>query len=515
MKFLPPDQVFQELFIDQHRSGIWPDGKTISDMTPKFAPAEILSKYRKTKDDPGFDLKKFTEDHFEIPTSKTSGFVSDPSRPIDEHINLLWDWLKREADQARPGSSLIPLPHPYIVPGGRFNEIYYWDSYFTMLGLQVSGQVEIIEHMVGNFAYLIDEIGFIPNGNRTYFTGRSQPPFFALMVSLLAEENGEKVLVGFLPQLLKEHAFWMKGEENSLRRTDTDSRRTRNRRYRVVQLDGENHLNRYYDNFHSPRAEMYSDDLETAAEANRASAQLYLDLRAACESGWDFSARWLRQENDLSSIHTSEIVPVDLNCLLYFLEKTISKALHSDLFISEKFKDLELPEKETFENKAATRKNNILKYHWSEEHGFFMDYDFIKNENTAIFSLAGMFPLFFELADQGQAEKCAKMISEKFLRPGGVVSTPIHSGQQWDAPNGWAPLQYMTITGLKNYGFHELADEIKNRWINLNKRVFKNTGKMLEKYNVENIDLLSGGGEYPVQDGFGWTNGVLLKLLNT
>ncbi|MEZ4932160.1 MAG: trehalase family glycosidase [Saprospiraceae bacterium] len=130
-----------------------------------------------------------------------------------------------------------------------------------------------------------------------------------------------------------------------------------------------------------------------------------------------------------------------------------------------------------------------------------------------MFSLAGMYPLFFKIATLEQAESCAKVIQEKFLRPGGVVTTPIHSGQQWDAPNGWAPLQWITIQGLKNYGFDDLANDIKKRWIDLNTKVFRNTGKLLEKYNVENIDLLSGGGEYPVQDGFGWTNGVLLRLL--
>ena len=142
-----------------------------------------------------------------------------------------------------------------------------------------------------------------------------------------------------------------------------------------------------------------------------------------------------------------------------------------------------------------------------------MDYDFVKKCHTDVYSLAGMFPLFFNIATEEQAKSCAQVIQEKFLRPGGVVTTTLHSGQQWDAPNGWAPLQWITIQGLKNYGFDDLADDIKNRWINLNTKVFRNTGKMLEKYNVENMDLLSGGGEYPVQDGFGWTNGVLLRLL--
>jgi alpha,alpha-trehalase len=499
MQYLPPDQVFQELFTDQHRSGIWPDGKTISDMTPLSPPEVILEKYRAEKDLPGFDLKAFTEAHFEIPISKTSGFQSDPTRPVAEHINILWDWLKREADEARPGSSLIPLPYPYIVPGGRFNEIYYWDSYFTMLGLQTSGRVDIIENMVRNFAHLINEFGFIPNGNRTYFLGRSQPPFFALMVSLLAAEQGDMVFANFFPQLLKEHSFWMKGIN-----PDWEAKSGLQYSERAVRLEDGEVLNRYYDNFHSPRAEMYSDDLETAAHADREATQLYLDLRAACESGWDFSARWLTNPNDLSTIHTTDILPVDLNCLLCFLEETCTKALalQGDTNDAGAFYTLE-----------RKRKAAILKYHWSEAHGFFMDYDFRKKCHTDVYSLAGMYPLFFKIATPEQAESCAKIIQEKFLRPGGVVTTPIHSGQQWDAPNGWAPLQWITIQGLKNYGFDDLANDIKKRWIDLNTKVFRNTGKLLEKYNVENIDLLSGGGEYPVQDGFGWTNGVLLRLL--
>ena len=497
MHFLPPDEVFQELFTDQHRSGIWPDGKTISDMTPLFPPEVILAKYRGEKDDSRFDLKAFTEAHFDIPTSKTSGFKSDPTRPVAEHINILWDWLKREADEAQPGSSLIPLPYPYIVPGGRFNEIYYWDSYFTMLGLQVSGRVEIIENMVKNFAYLIDQFGFIPNGNRTYFLGRSQPPFFSLMVSLLAEGKGEKVFGDYFLQLLNEYEFWMHGREAIFNKKIHQAER-------VVLVNDSYLFNRYYDSFHTPRAEMYATDLECAEEAGRDPEQLYLDLRAACESGWDFSARWLKDPNDLTTIHTTEIIPVDLNCLLFHLETTMAKALT----IKGETEDA------TYMQRCADRrKEAILNCLWSEENGFFMDYDFIKKQHTDVFSLAGIFTLFFKIATPGQAESCANIIEEKLLRPGGVVSTPIHSGQQWDAPNGWAPLQWMTIKGLINYGFDDLADEIKNRWVELNTKVFRNTGKLLEKYNVENIDLPTGGGEYPVQDGFGWTNGVLLRLL--
>jgi alpha,alpha-trehalase len=128
-------------------------------------------------------------------------------------------------------------------------------------------------------------------------------------------------------------------------------------------------------------------------------------------------------------------------------------------------------------------------------------------------TLAGVFPLFFHIADDEQAKQVAGTIQEKFLRPGGVLTTLKTSGQQWDAPNGWAPLQWITIMGLENYGYAGLAKEIAKRWIRLNTDVFKRTGKLMEKYNIVDTHLEAGGGEYAGQDGFGWTNGVLLALI--
>ena len=123
-----------------------------------------------------------------------------------------------------------------------------------------------------------------------------------------------------------------------------------------------------------------------------------------------------------------------------------------------------------------------------------------------------MMPLFCNAATEAQAAEAKKRVEEKFLRDGGVVTTVYHTGQQWDAPNGWAPLQFITAQGLMNYGHNELAKTIGERWMAVNEKVFNATGKMLEKYNVENVHLESGGGEYPTQDGFGWTNGVYLKF---
>jgi alpha,alpha-trehalase len=493
-----PDRIYKKLFEDLHRSGHWSDVKIIGDATSKILPKKVMSAYRKAVKSKDFDLIAFAYKHFDFPESTDSSFESDTTRSPQEHIETLWEVLERKADEVVVGSSLIPLPHPYIVPGGRFNEIYYWDSYFTMLGLQVSGKVDLIESMVNNFSHLIEEVGFVPNGNRTYFLSRSQPPFFGMMVSLLAEEKGDEVLFHYLPFLEKEYRFWMKKSDAAIREG--------NAQLRSIAVEGENILNRYWDNLDTPRAEMLAVDLETAEGTDRESHQLFRDLRSACESGWDFSSRWLRDPNDLSSIHASEIAAVDLNCLLLHLERTLLKAYA--------YLDDAGYMRSYYSSQVIKRKKLILEYFWDESAGFFMDYDFVKRESKDVFSLAGMYPLFFEIATPEQAKKCAERIEKEFLKAGGVISTTLTTAQQWDAPNGWAPLQWITIKGLKNYGFDELANTIKDRWVELNTKVYKNTGKMLEKYNVVDVNLETGGGEYPVQDGFGWTNGVLLKLLS-
>lgn len=137
---------------------------------------------------------------------------------------------------------------------------------------------------------------------------------------------------------------------------------------------------------------------------------------------------------------------------------------------------------------------------------FFLDYDFVKKSNSNVLSLAGAYPLFFELATKSQAASVAARLEKDFLQAGGFTTTLSNTGQQWDAPNGWAPLEWMTIKGLMNYEHFNLATKAKKRWLDVNVKVFKNTG--MEKYNVYDLSLEAGGGEYPVQDGFGWSNGV-------
>ena len=201
----------QELFVDVQTQQVLSDQKTFVDCEPKHAVEDILKEYRKEKDAEGFNLKAFVLAHFDLPVNKGLPESFVVSATAEEHVNQLWDVLTKYPEESN--GTLIPLPEKFIVPGGRFREIFYWDSYFTMLGLQVCKKTDQVEHMVDNFAYLINKLGFIPNGNRTYYLGRSQPPFFALMVNLLSEERGVATLLKYQAALEKEYYFWMYGVE--------------------------------------------------------------------------------------------------------------------------------------------------------------------------------------------------------------------------------------------------------------------------------------------------------------
>ncbi|MDJ0625969.1 MAG: alpha,alpha-trehalase TreF [Candidatus Caenarcaniphilales bacterium] len=493
---------FPELFQQVQLKPVFKDSKKFIDLNPIYQDNQILKNYETSCIQSKCNLRFFIDENFQEPKSKQKEFQTDRSKTLVEHIESLWPVLSREgykkSNQSKQliESSLIPLPYRYIVPGGRFNEIYYWDSYFTMLGLQVSKKNQLIRDMVNNFAYLVDEFGFIPNGNRKYFLSRSQPPFFSLMVELLAEIDGSTVYTKYLPQLEKEYKFWMNGE-NILSSMNKAYRR-------VIRLDENSILNRYWDDKETPRPEGFKEDLKTAQTSEREAKEVYRDIKAACESGWDFSSRWFSNGKDLTTIQTTQIIPIDLNSLLWNLEKTIAKAHRIN---GNKSKTNQ------YEERASKRIFSINYYLWDQNESFFLDYNFYSHKRVKHGkSLASVFPLFFQIASPDQAELIAKEIKRDFLQENGLLTTLNKTEEQWDGNKGWAPLHWITIKGLKNYGFDKLADEIAQKWINNNLSVFCKSGKLVEKYNVVNSE--SGeGGEYPVQDGFGWTNGVLLKLL--
>lgn len=483
-----------ELFKEVQTQAIFKDSKTFVDLVPDRSYTELVTMYEEEKMAADFSLKDFVSAHFSDQFKSGQVIVTDTTKTMYEHISSMWGKLTRGPDTAVENSSRIALPYKYVVPGGRFREIYYWDSYFTIEGLLVDDQEELAKSMVDNFSFLIDSLGFIPNGTRNYYLSRSQPPFYALMVDAISRED-PGMFTEYFPMILKEYEFWMAG------RKEVKGIHTPNKY--VVRIGEEFFLNRYWDSGDSPRPESYKEDFHLASELSSKADKimLYTNMRSGAASGWDFSSRWYTKEDDFGSTKTADILAIDLNCLLYFMEKSIAKGYE----LNEDAENQEL-----FLTKAEERKASIQTLFWNADENYFYDYNYTQKGFARTPTLAGAFPLFFELASEEQAKGVRDKLMSDFLMDGGLVTTLEHSGQQWDAPNGWAPLQYMAVEGLLNYGYVLEAKTIMQRWLALNERVYKDTGKMMEKYNVEDISLLSGGGEYETQDGFGWTNGVAL-----
>ena len=494
-----PDEAFGDLFLAVQRENILGDGKTFVDLVPRRRAHAIQREYELARQDPDFDLREFVKRHFSELTPQAEKHIHhDTHEPIMEHISHLWTQLERRNRKNR--GSLVALPYTYVVPGGRFSEQFYWDTYFIMLGLAADGRWRRINGMMKNYAYMIRKFGFIPTANRTYFLSRSQPPMFALMVQLLASHYGRRrTYMEYLPYLIAEYRWWTKGR---LRLKMQEHKAFA----RLVEMPDGSRLARYYDNKKTPRPESLREDIETAEDAEgRAADRLYLHLRAAAESGWDFSSRWFTDPHDIRTIYAADIIPVDLNSLLYTLEHTIADTyrLMKNPMLARKFDRL-----------AEKRAAAINKYCWDETEGVYRDYNFHHFKQTDSLHLAMVFPLYARVASDEQAARVAEFLEQNFLKRGGLVTTLVDGGEQWDAPNGWAPLQWIAIQGLRNYGFEELANEIKRRWIALNQDVYEREGKLVEKYDVCNEDGLGGGGEYALQDGFGWTNGVLAALMS-
>lgn len=494
---LTPADRYQELFVDVQMNRVFADSKIFVDCVPKGEPERILAAYREQRGQAGFDLAAFVHAHFDVPVVHASHYVSVPGQPLREHIDSLWDVLTRRPDLHPPHSSLLPLPHRYVVPGGRFSELYYWDSYFTMLGLAESGRHDLLHCMASNFAYLIDAYGHIPNGNRTYYLSRSQPPVFALMVGLF-EQHGVSEAVEWLPQLCKEYDYWMDGAA-ALRPNDAHRH--------CVKLDDGSLLNRYWDDRDTPREESHLEDVLTARRSTRPSTEVYRDLRAGAASGWDFSSRWC-DDGKLETIRTTAILPIDLNAFLYYLEWQIAELSRADG---------QRKQADAFELRAQRRREAINRVLWNDAAGCFLDYDWQRHAPREAVNAAASAPLYVGLASQHQAVRVADALRTHLMEEGGLGATAIKTGQQWDKPNGWAPLQRLAMCGLRRYGLHELAEEIAHRWLQTVGSLYERESKLVEKYVLvvpPGGAVGGGGGEYPLQDGFGWTNGVTRLLLH-
>jgi len=490
----PPQVLFKDLFVAVQSQAIYGDSKTFADAIAETAPSAILAQYHASRPESPAALKDFTDAHFSLPAAAGSPAAQPTRVDIVSHIDALWVTLTRNTATVPRYSSLLPLPQPYVVPGGRFREIYYWDSYFTMLGLAESGRHDLLAGMVQDFAFLIDTYGHVPNGARSYYLSRSQPPFFFEMVGLLSPDDPARSFCQYLPQLKREYAFWMAG---------TGQPRRGQAHRRVVAMPDGSILNRYWDDRDTARDEAYREDTELVRAIRRPARQVYRDIRAAAESGWDFSSRWFADGRTRATIDTTEIIPVDLNSLLFGLETAIRLGCQ---------RSGNSACARQFAQRASARHAAIDRYLWNAASGCYLDYRWTQRTSVARVSAATLYPLFVGLASGSQAAAVARATVRDLLKAGGVVTTPVNTGQQWDSPNGWAPIQWIAIAGLRLYRQNDLAQSIACRWMSNVEDVYRQSGKLVEKYDVVTVGRSGGGGEYPLQDGFGWTNGVMRKL---
>lgn len=488
-----PAQLYGELYRRVEMQHCYPDSKTFADATALAPAAQIMAAFAKQNPADCAALKAFAQERFALPQDAAVPAAAQ-RKPLAQHIADLWPQLLREPVQAQAGSSQLPFAFKHVVPGGRFREIYYWDTYFTLLGLKLDGHGDAAQAMVDGFADLIVRYGHVPNGTRSYYLSRSQPPFFYMMVSLMTPQKPELAYGHYLAALKREHAFWMDGEQGLKPGAAAKH---------VVKLADGSVLNRYWDASDAPRDESYREDVELAQQAGRAAPELYREIRSAAESGWDFSSRWFADGKSLATIETTAILPVDLNALLFGLERAIAQGC-----AAQKDADCAM----AYGQRAAQRRAAMNQHLWNARAGAYYDLQWRKNAATGRLSAATLYPLFTGAADAQQAAAVARTVQAQLLRKGGLATTTAKTGQQWDEPNGWPPLQWIGVQGLRRYGEDALARDIAQRWLQTVQIHFAERGKLVEKYDVD-TQAPGSGGEYPTQDGFGWTNGVTRALI--
>ncbi|KAG6610647.1 Trehalase [Phytophthora cinnamomi] len=377
-----------------------------------------------------------------------------------------------------------------VVPGGRFRESYYWDSYWIVQGLLVSGLHQTARGVVNHLLEYVDEFGFVPNGGRIYYLTRSQPPMLSDMVRIVAKLDGNatdeganpwdlEYLRAAVPLLEREYNFWMH----------------RGAHGHAVEVPG-------------PQGEtvVLNRQNDTADKA-----ALYNEIIAAAESGWDFSSRWFGDYSTLKTIRTSRVIPVELNSILHRVELNLAKfhELLGNSVASSRFREV-----------ASTRMRAMDAVLWSDSEGCWKDYLLDSREHSRVASVSNYSPLWgraFNASDSDRLEKIVVSLEKSGLvQEGGAQTTTSVTGQQWDAPNAWPPLQDIIIEGLQAAGTPSslaLATRLVQTWVEAGFVAWKKTGLMFEKYNAQQLGGVGDGGEYTPQFGFGWSNGVILSFL--
>jgi alpha,alpha-trehalase len=403
---------------------------------------------------------------------------------------------------------LLYLPHPYVVPGGRFNEMYGWDSYFIVLGLLREGEQELARSMVENFLYEIEHYGKILNANRTYYLTRSQPPFLTPMIlEVYARTRDKAWLARTVPAIEAFYRYWTEPPhlvpETGLSRY-YDSGRGPAPEVLAHERDeqGRTHYDRVREYYRTHRVPDYDVRLFYDAEADRLTDLFYIADRSMRESGFDPSSRFGPFNAGVLSY-----TPVCLNSLLYVMERDMARILRE----LERHREAHL-----WERRARLRRVRINRWLWDERAGLYFDYNFVTRRRRPYPFVTTFFPLWAGIATRRQAARVVAHLS-LFERPGGLQTSTRVTGQQWDAPYGWAPMHLIAVTGLRRYGYHAAAHRIAVNFISLVFKEFLEHGAIFEKYDVvrRESDVAAGlrFGYTANEIGFGWTNAVVLELL--
>ncbi|KAL4432233.1 hypothetical protein ABPG77_005995 [Micractinium sp. CCAP 211/92] len=568
---------------DVDEAGVYTDSKTIVDMPLKAPPEEVAKAYAAIQplpSDPQQRNKTLQEflGKWLLPVGDSlapyavnlteqqmPAWFEELAAPEAQDwaaaLFEIWGRLAREEPPAvaeRPDLyTLLPVPNPFVVPGARFREVYYWDSYWILEGLIASNLTDLAQDIIGNFIYLIETYGFIPNGIRTYYLNRSQPPLFSEMVKIVYQATGNKTLLAqALPALLLEHMYWTSSPKQVL----------------AMQPGGQDfNVTRYFARWQEPRPESYKEDEATAREAGLdpmhpdvQTQQLYRDLATGAETGecWDFSSRWFADGKNITTIRTTLILPADLNAYMLTLEQNIAD------FAAELGCSPGLVQQ--FHQLANERRTALMTLFWNNETSSWHDLVCTPvgtapapagteaippaaeaaptlapsgapapelqaadskpvadgkevtvcevSQNPAVFA-SNWVPLWAGATEAGSPEALAaveSLNSSGLFKVGGVATTLTETGQQWDFPNVWPPINWLLIDGLQRFGDEPgaaLAEEIAYRFLDTVYATYNETGRMFEKFNATQVGLPGGGGEYEVVDGFGWTNGAVLNLL--
>jgi len=429
---------------------------------------------------------------------------------------------------------LLFLPNPYVVPGGRFNEMYGWDSYFIIRGLLAEGRIDLARGMVENFFFEIEHYGAILNANRSYYLTRSQPPFLSSMVMALyeAERNAQRADSGWLarahPYITRDYELWthkphLAGNTGLSRYYDLgegpvpEGLHDESGYYRDVIVyflkhDVESaHLANVGDN-HSGSAPRYSLQVfqETDASASLSNRKLvrHLDLspefykgdRSMRESGFDISFRFGPFGSE-----THHYAPVCLNSLLYKTEVDMARI---STILGRK------AESRRWRHRAEKRQSAMRRRMWDSRRGLFFDYQFLKKTRSSYEYATTFYPLWVGLATTQQAKRVAGNLPW-FEEPGGLAMSRQQTGAQWDYPYGWAPVHLLAVEGLRRYGYNAQANRITHEFLEMLLKNFEHDHNLREKYNVvtDTSRVRIGEGYHTNVVGFGWTNGVFLELL--